>query len=97
MVSKNTMGSCVSSWSWWEVRPWRRRVAQGPIPTDEAIPLFIQIAEGLEAAHEKRIIHRDLKPANIKIGPDGKPKTLDFGLESFSGVGRHRTLHAHSN
>ena len=66
------------------------RVAQGPIPTDEAIPLFIQIAEGLEAAHEKRIIHRDLKPANIKIGPDGKPKTLDFGLESFSGVGRHR-------
>ena len=73
------------------------RVAQGPIPTDEAIPLFIQIAEGLEAAHEKRIIHRDLKPANIKIGPDGKPKTLDFGLESFSGVGRHRTLRAHSN
>ena len=56
------------------------RIAKGPIPLDEAIPLFIQIAEGLEAAHEKSIIHRDLKPANIKIGPDGKPKILDFGL-----------------
>ena len=56
------------------------RIARGPIPVDEAIPLFIQIAAGLEAAHEKAIIHRDLKPANIKIGPDGKPKILDFGL-----------------
>ena len=56
------------------------RIAKGLIPIDEAIPLFIQIAEGLEAAHEKGIIHRDLKPANIKIGPDGTPKILDFGL-----------------
>ena len=56
------------------------RIAKGRIPMDEAIPLFVQIAEGLEAAHEKGIVHRDLKPANIKIGPDGKPKILDFGL-----------------
>ncbi len=56
------------------------RIARGPIPLDEAIPLFIQIAGGLEAAHEKGIIHRDLKPANIMMSADGKPKILDFGL-----------------
>jgi serine/threonine protein kinase len=56
------------------------RIKRGPIPVDEALPLFKQIAEGLEAAHEKGVIHRDLKPANIKITPQGKAKVLDFGL-----------------
>ena len=56
------------------------RIARGPIPVDEALPLFKQIAEALEAAHEKGIIHRDLKPANVKITPEGKVKVLDFGL-----------------
>ncbi len=56
------------------------RIQRGPIPVGEAIPLFVQIAEGLEAAHEKGIIHRDLKPANIKVGTDGRVKILDFGL-----------------
>jgi serine/threonine protein kinase len=56
------------------------RIAQGPLPLDEAVPIAIQIAEALEAAHEKGIIHRDLKPANIKIRPDGSVKVLDFGL-----------------
>ena len=59
------------------------RIARGPIPIDEAIPLFIQIAEGLEAAHEKGIIHRDLKPSNIKVTADRKVKVLDFGLAKF--------------
>src|SRR5262245_54480729 len=56
------------------------RIARGPIPLDEAIPLARQIAEGLEAAHERGIIHRDLKPANIKVREDGVVKVLDFGL-----------------
>ena len=56
------------------------RIARGPIPMDEAISLFLQIAEGLEAAHEKGIVHRDLKPANIKVNADGRVKILDFGL-----------------
>src|SRR6266536_2284825 len=56
------------------------RIAQGPIPLDEALPIARQIAEALEAAHEAGIIHRDLKPANIKLRPDGEVKVLDFGL-----------------
>jgi eukaryotic-like serine/threonine-protein kinase len=56
------------------------RIAQGPIPVDEALPIAKQIAEALEAAHERGIIHRDLKPANIKLRPDGMVKVLDFGL-----------------
>jgi serine/threonine-protein kinase len=56
------------------------RIAQGAIPIDEALPIAKQIAEALEAAHEKGIIHRDLKPANIKVREDGTVKVLDFGL-----------------
>jgi hypothetical protein len=56
------------------------RIARGPIPIDEALPIARQIAEALEAAHDQGIIHRDLKPANIKVKPDGTVKVLDFGL-----------------
>ena len=57
-----------------------QRLARGPIPLDEALSIAKQIAEALEAAHEKGIIHRDLKPANVKVRPDGTVKVLDFGL-----------------
>jgi serine/threonine protein kinase len=56
------------------------RIAQGPIPLEEALPIARQIAEALEAAHEQGIMHRDLKPANVKVRPDGTVKVLDFGL-----------------
>ena len=48
------------------------RIGRGPIPLDEALPIARQVAEALDAAHEKNVIHRDLKPSNVKITPDGE-------------------------
>lgn len=56
------------------------RLAEGPLPVEEALPIARQMAEALEYAHERGIIHRDLKPANVKISADGQVKLLDFGL-----------------
>jgi len=56
------------------------RIQQGALPMEEALEIAYQIADALDAAHQRGIIHRDLKPANIKIKPDGSVKVLDFGL-----------------
>jgi serine/threonine-protein kinase len=56
------------------------RMKRGALPVEEALAIARQIAEALEAAHEKGIVHRDLKPANVKITPEGTLKVLDFGL-----------------
>ena len=63
---------------------------RGPVPLDRALQIAQQIAEALEAAHDREIIHRDLKPANIKITPDGTVKVLDFGLaKALTSPGRY--------
>src|ERR1700681_305178 len=56
------------------------RIKVGPLSLDESLRISTQIAEALEAAHEKGVVHRDLKPANIKVREDGTVKVLDFGL-----------------
>ncbi len=56
------------------------RIAEGPIPVEEALRMALQIAQALEVAHEQGIVRRDLKPANVKITPEGSVKVLDFGL-----------------
>ncbi len=63
------------------------RIKEGAMPLDEALPIARQIADALDAAHEKGIVHRDLKPGNVKIKPDGTVKVLDFGLAKTGGIG----------
>src|SRR6266487_4312301 len=62
------------------------RIAQGPVPLQEALPIARQIAEALEYAHERGVVHRDLKPANIKVTPQSRVKVLDFGLAKAAQV-----------
>jgi len=62
------------------------RIVQGAMPLDEALAIAKQIADGLDAAHDKNIIHRDLKPANIKVTPGGTVKVLDFGLAKIAEI-----------
>ncbi len=62
-----------------------KRLERGPLPADEAVPLFRVIAESLAFAHSKGIFHRDIKPANIMLVPGAGPRVIDFGIAKERG------------
>jgi serine/threonine protein kinase len=62
------------------------KIENGPMSFDEVLNIFIQLAQGLKVAHDKKIIHRDIKPGNILITQRGEVKILDFGLAKLAGV-----------
>lgn len=66
--------------------PLDKRIEQGPLPIAEAIDIAIQIADGLQAAHEKGVVHRDIKCSNIFITKKGQVKIMDFGLARSVGM-----------
>jgi serine/threonine-protein kinase len=92
-VDETADGHSFICMAYYDGQTLKTRLTKGPFDTDEAVQLTLQIASGLQAAHESNIVHRDIKPANIIITSNGEAKIVDFGLAKLSAQTRGtRTL-----
>ena len=84
-INETDDGQLFIAMAYYEGETLKDKIAQGPIPTEQAIDYAVQIAKGLAKAHEADIVHRDIKPANILITKDNTVKIVDFGLAKMTG------------
>ena len=84
-INETADGQLFIAMAYYEGETLKDKIAQGPIPTEQAIDYAVQIAKGLAKAHEADIVHRDIKPANIIITKDDTVKIVDFGLAKMTG------------
>lgn len=87
-IGETADGQMFIAMACYEGETLKLRISNGQLRIEEAVDLAIQVAQGLQKAHEKGIVHRDIKPANIIITNDGVAKILDFGLAKLAGQGR---------
>ena len=79
-------GQMFIAMAYYEGETLKQRVEDGPLPVEQALDIAIQVAQGLEKAHESAIVHRDIKPANLMLTRDGLVKIVDFGIAKLLGV-----------
>ena len=84
-VGETDDGHLFIAMAYYEGETLKQIIARGPLPSDEAMEIARQVAQGLAAAHRKGIVHRDVKPANIIMTPEGQAKIVDFGIAKVAG------------